>query len=330
MVSIAACVNWNFLRRGTTATIMTKGRGRVPSGTWLFVLVLLAVSSIALFSKVLSATRPCDTFPTLRIKSTSKSTAAAAVGGEDAESFDLATRESLGFFTDISNRDWRERRAVSRRLSQHNHIHMTQPLKNQDQVPLWYLQNYEPLFSCPRELRVGGLGDGPKWVCDPHRLRNLGKDCLVYSVGSAGKYEFEDAVREHVGPDCEIHTFGRYRVLLSLVVVVVGATASWQRGGTHVSTAMNSVVAALRIILRRPEGFVRYKSTRDHGTTETRSSTFGCSRTATTCPQRSARVDPSRAWILLGCSRKASCDYWFDCISPQLERLGRVETWLHS
>ncbi len=50
------------------------------------------------------------------------------------------------------------------------------------------------------------MADGPKWVCDPHRLKQK-KDCLVYSIGSNGKNEFEKAVKEEIGQHCEIHTF---------------------------------------------------------------------------------------------------------------------------
>jgi hypothetical protein len=50
------------------------------------------------------------------------------------------------------------------------------------------------------------MADGPKWVCDPHRIATQ-KECLVYSVGSNGKAEFEKAVKEEIGNHCEIHTF---------------------------------------------------------------------------------------------------------------------------
>ena len=50
------------------------------------------------------------------------------------------------------------------------------------------------------------MADGPKWVCDPHRIAKQ-KECLVYSVGSNGKAEFEKAVKEEIGDHCEIHTF---------------------------------------------------------------------------------------------------------------------------
>ena len=43
-----------------------------------------------------------------------------------------------------------------------------------------------------------------KWVCDPHQLNKDG--CLVYSVGSAGNFDFEVGLHE-IAPKCEIHTF---------------------------------------------------------------------------------------------------------------------------
>ena len=42
-------------------------------------------------------------------------------------------------------------------------------------------------------------------VCNPHRLAQK-KDCLIYSVGSNGKAEFEKAVIEEIGNNCEIHS----------------------------------------------------------------------------------------------------------------------------
>ena len=42
-------------------------------------------------------------------------------------------------------------------------------------------------------------------VCNPHQISKQ-KDCLVYSVGSNGKAEFEKAVMEEIGNHCEIHS----------------------------------------------------------------------------------------------------------------------------
>jgi Methyltransferase domain len=49
-------------------------------------------------------------------------------------------------------------------------------------------------------------GDGPKWVCDPHRIARK-TDCLVYSVGSNGNTMFEEGIKREIGEHCEIHTF---------------------------------------------------------------------------------------------------------------------------
>jgi hypothetical protein len=69
--------------------------------------------------------------------------------------------------------------------------------------------HYEPSFSCLHERRVGMEGEGGKWVCDPHKLRDQvksGKACLVYSIGSHGQYDFEQSVHDQISPSCEIHT----------------------------------------------------------------------------------------------------------------------------
>mmetsp|Transcript_10448 Transcript_10448/g.14961 ORF Transcript_10448/g.14961 Transcript_10448/m.14961 type:complete len:196 (-) Transcript_10448:205-792(-) len=47
------------------------------------------------------------------------------------------------------------------------------------------------------------MGEGHKWVCDPHRLR---QDCLVYSFGSNGNFRFEHHLSQ-LAPHCEIHVF---------------------------------------------------------------------------------------------------------------------------
>jgi hypothetical protein len=61
--------------------------------------------------------------------------------------------------------------------------------------------------GCASELRVGGNGDGGKWVCAPAALlRAEGPRCLVYSFGSRLSFEFEDAVHA-LAPQCEIHVF---------------------------------------------------------------------------------------------------------------------------
>ena len=60
--------------------------------------------------------------------------------------------------------------------------------------------------------------DGPKWVCDPHRITKLAKarkqddpehpGCVIYSVGSNGDFSFELGMQKAVGDGvCEFHIF---------------------------------------------------------------------------------------------------------------------------
>jgi Methyltransferase domain len=56
-------------------------------------------------------------------------------------------------------------------------------------------------------------------VCDPHRIPSFIKrreeklqnssiaSCLIYSIGSGGKFQFEDGMHEILGGLCEIHVF---------------------------------------------------------------------------------------------------------------------------
>lgn len=123
-----------------------------------------------------------------------------------AVSSSMAFRDSLGFYDDISNADWQRQR--DRVLSEGLFYNVSDPDQYaQRNGVMWLLYNVDPLLTCPHIRRVGGRGDGPKWVCDPHRLRKY-SDCLVYSVGSNGNYMFEDGLAEIVGEKhCEIHVF---------------------------------------------------------------------------------------------------------------------------
>jgi Methyltransferase domain len=118
-------------------------------------------------------------------------------------SYELAYKQSLGYFDDISDDHWKRYQQRAR----------TEPIyldPNPDpakmQTALWLLRNVDPIFTCPHLRRVGGRGDGPKWTCDPHRLLKQ-PNCLVYSIGSKGLYLFEDGLVGALGKHCEIHVF---------------------------------------------------------------------------------------------------------------------------
>lgn len=52
---------------------------------------------------------------------------------------------------------------------------------------------------------AGKVGDGGKWICDAHRIREQ-EECLVYSIGSNNDFSFEASVLKDIGQHCEIHT----------------------------------------------------------------------------------------------------------------------------
>ncbi|KAL7547504.1 hypothetical protein ACHAWF_010794 [Thalassiosira exigua] len=116
--------------------------------------------------------------------------------------YERAARESFQFFRDIHEREWSllKERASSVRPNQCPYC------LGGNNANAWFQNHYEPEFSCRHERRIGSLGDGGKWVCDPHRLRDK-DDCLVYSVGSNNDFSFEAGIREGAGANCEIHTF---------------------------------------------------------------------------------------------------------------------------
>ena len=142
--------------------------------------------------------------------------------------FKLAYDQSFGFFDDISSDHWRIYQQIVSEYIPHKN-----PADPREFVPghsvrkqswfnsprAFYQTNYEPNFSCAFERRIGGNGngDGPKWVCDPHRLKRISQQrklqnkggCLVYSIGSNGDYQFESGLQTMLGsPDiCEIHIF---------------------------------------------------------------------------------------------------------------------------
>jgi len=143
------------------------------------------------------------------------------------EGYSLAYHESYGYFNDISDTTWEMSKDWAQGFKQHAH--------NKEKFAFyrgpraWYNYHYDAYFSCPEAKRVGGVGDGPKWTCDIHRIKGIGErrweqaqkasgkkepydankyGCLVYSIGSNGDYTFEEAVLKHMGgPSCEIHIF---------------------------------------------------------------------------------------------------------------------------
>jgi len=122
----------------------------------------------------------------------------------------LAYSQSFGLFDvdSISNSEWeRGRQKIHTQSIYKNPLN---PLENIDDELYWITNNIFPNFDCLNNTAIGGLpeADGTKFVCNPERLiHEEKKDCLVYSVGCAGMYTFEDALYEMSKGGCEIHVF---------------------------------------------------------------------------------------------------------------------------
>ena len=102
------------------------------------------------------------------------------------DNFQLAFRESLGFFENITAVDWCRKKKQVREQRNHcsnNELCMGSIGGSPAKPHVWYQVNWEPSFSCSFVTRQG-MGDGPKWICDPHLLFSGDKPCLVYSIGS--------------------------------------------------------------------------------------------------------------------------------------------------
>ena len=140
--------------------------------------------------------------------------------------FELARRESLGFFTDITTEDWEVLRSIT--MARVNYA-WGDPKRYMKRPAVWYQLNFDPTFSCRHDTRVG-IGDGGKWICDPLRLidqsqrrkeayhetlgpasgsggSSIKPGCIIYSIGSEGDFAFEEGIYKMLGNACEIHTF---------------------------------------------------------------------------------------------------------------------------
>lgn len=90
----------------------------------------------------------------------------------------VAYKHSFGFFDDIPDDEWYEYFQRPTLTQQYSYVNPTSPNektldadRNGNNVTAaWQYYNWAPSFSCPRLRKVGGLGDGPKWTCDPDRL----------------------------------------------------------------------------------------------------------------------------------------------------------------
>lgn len=68
----------------------------------------------------------------------------------------------------------------------------------------WFQMFVVPQISCPTAVRVGSIGDGGKWVCNPWRAP---KDCVIYSFGVNGDTSFESDMYDVTKKRCKFYSF---------------------------------------------------------------------------------------------------------------------------
>ena len=85
----------------------------------------------------------------------------------NSSKFAMAYEQSLGFFDDIPNDVW-EQHYRKRCLASPRYANPDEPNKDLhtgsrfDISAPWQYLNLDPVFTCPRQRKVGGLGDGGK------------------------------------------------------------------------------------------------------------------------------------------------------------------------
>jgi hypothetical protein len=83
-------------------------------------------------------------------------------GEQYAHSFSLAKHDSSGLLDDVSNKACKLMQL--RVKDRQNHKYPQSTMTGSNFPKGWYQENFEPVFSCPHEQRVGGMGDGGKWL----------------------------------------------------------------------------------------------------------------------------------------------------------------------
>jgi len=74
-------------------------------------------------------------------------------------------------------------------------------------VPSTVFELFAPTYECDavKLKRIGSSGDGGKWICEEDYLKQ--DDCVVFSLGSNGQFDFEQSISKLSNGKCKIHTF---------------------------------------------------------------------------------------------------------------------------
>ncbi|CAE8741698.1 unnamed protein product [Polarella glacialis] len=168
-------------------------------------LTSLALLAVALVAVEVAASSSAQ--PSCLLQRSSQPSVLQAASNEQ-----LSFNESLGFMTE-DEESWKLRKSVHQAMRQElresDKKYAASSLQNESGHTYWQWHD-EPTFHCEFAQRIGNIGDGGKWVCDPERITkqvNSGGSCLVYSVGSNGQFGFEEGVLRDISPSCEVHVF---------------------------------------------------------------------------------------------------------------------------
>lgn len=214
-----------MLLSGMNGNVLYGDSNKNPYMPSIILIVVTAMASACMYTIVVRPViRNLLIVPNSSSSSTATSVSGATTYASPHSDFYLANSESYGFFDDISSSDWALMK--TRVKTRQNHLYPKEPTKDMVGHPsAWYMNNFQPDFTCLHERRVGGMGYGSKWVCDPHRiygytnarvaepLSRENNDCLIYSIGSVGNFDFErglqDVISEKNVPkkECEVHVF---------------------------------------------------------------------------------------------------------------------------
>jgi len=114
--------------------------------------------------------------------------------------------DSLNYFN-YSDSDW----ALKKKMHGRQRLKQIQNMDQHvyEQGHFYFTHHWDPTWSCDFEERVGGFGDGGKWVCDTRRIsakQGKGEECNIISVGSQNEFSFENAIHD-INPECNIYIF---------------------------------------------------------------------------------------------------------------------------
>jgi len=131
--------------------------------------------------------------------------------GHDGEGGGVLSRsESFGFFEEPDD-TWKLRKRIHG-IEMGRQRRLARAFDQCQLAAAFWGSNYKPSFNCAFKQFVGGdeYSLGMYAVCDMHKIiknAEAGKGCLVYSVGSDGDFSFEEAIRDKISAQCEVHTF---------------------------------------------------------------------------------------------------------------------------